>query len=47
MLTVELRFKHNGREVSLGRFADELAVKLTRALNKQIGARKLEGVFRE
>ena len=40
MLTVELRIKENGREMSFDRLTDELAMKLARALKKQIAARK-------
>ena len=42
MLTVESRFKEDGREVSLDQFADELGVKFARALKEQISARKNE-----
>ena len=42
MLTVESRFKEDGREVSLDQFADELGVKFARALKEQISAGKNE-----
>jgi len=38
MLTVELRFKEDGREVSSDRLADELAGKFARALKEQLAS---------